>query len=397
MCIFRISHSTVPQAGTELVHVPTAALLTTNCIPASFIERHDAKITTHGLLASFIANGSVDDSEMGRYQAWKATWPSSDAFLKTMPLLWPLADRLFPPMPCAVSGRQGHWDYSKKPARKVAAKSLVDAQQEKFRVDFEMVQTAFPAMTEQSYVHAWLIVNTRSFFYDLPLRRTPQKHDDKMILCPYIDYFNHADSGCRVQYDDGGYSVTADRDYTVGEQLFVSYGAHDNDVLWVDYGFVPEKNRFDCLSLDPWVLAPSTGIEKGHSHRLRKAGYLDNYHIVAVEGYGSVCHRTHVAVRAATMKPQRWLQFVRGKDAGDDSQADTNRFLRERILLPFRDTAAESARALKMPHEEIWDRIRQNVASSDPDACVAHMHETVSLRWNQMLQLIDEAMEHLDD
>jgi hypothetical protein len=39
-----------------------------------------------------------------------------------------------------------------------------------------------------------------------------------------MDYFNHSDTGCDPQADSEGYSVTADREYKAGEEVFVSYG-----------------------------------------------------------------------------------------------------------------------------------------------------------------------------
>lgn len=44
----------------------------------------------------------------------------------------------------------------------------------------------------------WLIVNSRSFYYDLPLRTKPRNKDDKLCLCPFIDYFNHGNQGVRT-------------------------------------------------------------------------------------------------------------------------------------------------------------------------------------------------------
>lgn len=63
--------------------------------------------------------------------------------------------------------------------------------------------------TKNHYIHAWLLVNTRSFYWDYPLSppRTQGKGakrrlivrnlppEESMALCPFIDFFNHADEG----------------------------------------------------------------------------------------------------------------------------------------------------------------------------------------------------------
>ena len=43
----------------------------------------------------------------------------------------------------------------------------------------------------------WLMINSRSFYYDLPLRTKPRIKDDKLCLCPFMDYFNHDNQGVR--------------------------------------------------------------------------------------------------------------------------------------------------------------------------------------------------------
>jgi len=35
-----------------------------------------------------------------------------------------------------------------------------------------------------------------------------------------MDYFNHSDVGCDPESDSKGYSVTADREYKAGEEVF---------------------------------------------------------------------------------------------------------------------------------------------------------------------------------
>ena len=61
--------------------------------------------------------------------------------------------------------------------------------------DWKIVSKAYPSAGLEQYRYFWLIVNSRSFFYDVPQNPEPQNSGDKMVLCPYLDYFNHADEG----------------------------------------------------------------------------------------------------------------------------------------------------------------------------------------------------------
>ena len=73
--------------------------------------------------------------------------------------------------------------------------SLLAKQEAKLQRDWETVQKAYPGAKFEEYRYYWLLVNTRCFYYDIPLRLEPRDHEDKMILCPWLDYLNHADEG----------------------------------------------------------------------------------------------------------------------------------------------------------------------------------------------------------
>jgi hypothetical protein len=116
-------------------------------------------------------------------------------------------------------------------ARKDQGYRILSKQIDKFRSDKEIFRTNFTSgdQDEDAYLYNWLIVNTRCFYYDLPMGWKPKANDDKMVLCPFMDFFNHADSGVEhhplpinfianyqqshVSYNDEGYTVTSDRDY----------------------------------------------------------------------------------------------------------------------------------------------------------------------------------------
>lgn len=87
---------------------------------------------------------------------------------------------------------------------------------------------AFPDTLGVNYVYAWFLVSTRAFYYE-----TPQMLDypwkDRLALLPAADLFNHAATGCSVTFCADEYTVEADRDYEVGNEVCLSYGDHSND------------------------------------------------------------------------------------------------------------------------------------------------------------------------
>lgn len=191
--------------------MPASALLTTDSIPEHFKTLHKS-ITVHGLLASFLAFGGRETSY---YLPWKATWPSLQDFQESMPILWPELLRgslhslghttfnfnteqpsfLLPP---AVGGKWTNLlEYSD--SRREAG--LLDRQEKKLKADWGIVSKLFPNQSLEEYTYYWLIVHTRSLYYVNAKRgRPPEKHDDRMVLCPFIDYFNHQDHGVSLDW-----------------------------------------------------------------------------------------------------------------------------------------------------------------------------------------------------
>lgn len=183
--------------------MPASALLTVNSIPEDFKNLHK-DITVHGLLASFLAFSGVKTS---LYGLWKATWPSVQEFEESMPILWPV--HLRKPLDCngeptnameekpafllppAIGGRWRHILEFFMPRED---EGLLAKQEKRMKADWKIVSKIFPNKTLEEYTYYWLVVNTRSFYFEVP-GTTKFAHEDRMVLCPFVDYFNHSDHG----------------------------------------------------------------------------------------------------------------------------------------------------------------------------------------------------------
>jgi len=148
-------------------------------------------------------------------------------------------------------------------------------------------------------------------------------------MCPFMDYFNHSSHGCDPQNDAKGYSVTADRDYAAGEEVYVSYGSHTNDFLLVEYGFILDVNSYDALPLDhlivPQLAADQVAV-------LKEDGFYRNYTLSPGAGEGetgpTICHRTQAVLRLLTLPERRYTAFVGGTDEGvGPDQQKVDRYL----------------------------------------------------------------------
>lgn len=124
-----------------------------------------------------------------------------------MPILWPVemtkgrhqdvddayslyAFRALPP---AVGGA---WGVTRNSSIDWSGKTcLLHKQEKKLKKDWSRVMGVFPNASLERYTHYWLVVNTRSFYFEPPGAKKVPARDDCMALCPFADYFNHADHG----------------------------------------------------------------------------------------------------------------------------------------------------------------------------------------------------------
>ncbi|PSR83846.1 hypothetical protein BD289DRAFT_506428 [Coniella lustricola] len=375
---------------TEILTVPISALRTKDTVTPALAKRLPLPIasstssskskpkdqnsfTVHGLLAADLTLNTPANTHT--YAKWAAVVPTWADLQLVMPLVWPASLQALLPT--------------------TAAKLLAE-QREKFERDWAIVSAAFPfpsrvsgrgsasasasngdanendptataggsiapTCTKQEYLYAWLLVNTRTFYFVTPQTAKELPKADHMALQPVADLFNHTDrDGCAVVFGPTTtYSFRTTRAYEKGEEVHISYGSHANDFLLVEYGFVlgdidddddtsnhgtenendhhddesttqstplPSKhdgqNQWDELRLDD-ALLPS--LSPSQQEDLEDVGFLGNYTL----DRQTVCHRTQVALRLLlTSVPAHrggitmnsWRRFVSGLDDGEKSQ-----------------------------------------------------------------------------
>ena len=189
--------------------MPASALLTVNSITKRFRVLHEG-ITVHGLLASFLA---FSGSKSSYYGPWAATWPSMEELRESMPILWSckLNQMLDPDgkssainhhheasplvLPPAIGGR---WQFVSSLSRVSEDVGLLNRQARRFVADWNIVSRVFADKAWEDYAYYWLVVNTRSFYFELPDAKNTRRAD-RMVMCPFVDYFNHNDHGVSLQ------------------------------------------------------------------------------------------------------------------------------------------------------------------------------------------------------
>ena len=175
------------EAGTRLLFVPERAMFKPD---AAFIKRTgleraspQAKLSV-SIMEKFTPSGS-------KLAPWEATWPTKQDFDASMPLSWPQELLEYLPPPVVAPFERQKADYARDWE---AAKPLCEER----------------GWDEATFRYYWCIVNSRSFHWKPSAGRA-----GSMVLCPFVDYMNHAPTGSTVEVTQSskGYEVVADRDY----------------------------------------------------------------------------------------------------------------------------------------------------------------------------------------
>ena len=326
--------------------MPTKALRTLDNTPTEITSKlRGARV--HAILATGLV---LDKSE--EFKIWRAVLPTREEIHALMPFCWPPELQALLP---------------------AAAAAALTEQRANFNEDWNFVHAAFgDQVPKDEFVYSWLLVNTRTFYHTT--RRTQDlPNEDHMILQPIADLLNHSSHGCRVSYDEREFTVTTVREHEPGEEIFISYGAHNNDRLLVEYGFMlaPVSNPWDEVCIDPYIVPEL--LAAGLKERLQDADYWGSYKI----DDDTACYRTEIALRALLLPPYQ-LQDV--LDGQRDEELD--REIVNRKLL----------QVVQRCNTEIDQRLDELENCS---AGTAEMRNMLITRWKQIQGIIQSNIKRL--
>ncbi|XP_062511614.1 SET domain-containing protein 4-like [Corticium candelabrum] len=120
-------------------------------------------------------------------------------------------------------------------------------------------------VTLKDFKWAWSVVNTRSVYFG-DEKRCQGIASGSMALAPYLDILNHsATAEVEAKYSKltKRYEIFTKTSYRKGEQVFISYGAHNNDTLLLEYGFILKHNPHSTFQMDEVL----RGIAAGNVER----------------------------------------------------------------------------------------------------------------------------------
>lgn len=107
-----------------------------------------------------------------------------------------------------------------------------------------------PTLTFNNFQWAWYCVNTRAVFYRDSDIFNMDGPENNMALAPYLDMFNHDPQvvvKAGFNKNSRCYEIRSSRKIKKHQQVFIDYGPHDNQKLFLEYGFITPRNPHNVV------------------------------------------------------------------------------------------------------------------------------------------------------
>jgi hypothetical protein len=134
-------------------------------------------------------------------------------------------------------------------------KLTADIERLRFILRAEESLKIYEWLSVENYLWAWSCVMSRSFWLNVSKRNSGIKKNQYSII-PLADLFNHSSSvETRGVFDDESqaYRIQTFTEYKKGDQVFICYGPHSNEILLKYYGFILSHNKFNSIRIfPPW-------------------------------------------------------------------------------------------------------------------------------------------------
>ncbi|ODV85205.1 hypothetical protein CANARDRAFT_176169 [[Candida] arabinofermentans NRRL YB-2248] len=211
-------------------------------------------------------------------------------------------------------------------------------------------------ITKPDFLWAWLCCNTRCLYMTLPSKLN-KTVEDNFTLVPFVDFINHnLDDSCSVDISASkGFVVdSGETTYEENTQVFFSYGAHGDDFLICEYGFMfePELNYWNYIDLSPYIM---NSLKDEHKQFLEKESYLGDYTATKSE----LSFRTEVALACLQEQPSSFLEgkcparlrsFMNGMTEGK-AYATSSNLLVKKIMTLMKTNASKKIQQLNDVHD----------------------------------------------
>lgn len=259
-------------AGDTLIQVPYKLLITYNTIQESELfnifnqnEEKTLKLKFQDLLILFL----IIEKLKGPNSSWCAYIDSLPQEPPWLPLKF--SDEDVETLPIDIKEKVGRLRWNAKQTWKRLRKSINASGYEGCVLNVNLFTWAFTMVNTRAVYVDPGIIHDLSGYSDRDLRQV-LSDEPCMALCPFLDMFNHSCDAktvaeLKLRVNGHFYELKTLRGFRKYEQIFISYGSHDNVTLFCEYGFfIPWKNMLDSVifSLDDILTVLSKQISGKH-------------------------------------------------------------------------------------------------------------------------------------
>ncbi|KAF6765189.1 hypothetical protein DFP72DRAFT_335316, partial [Ephemerocybe angulata] len=240
-----------------------------------------------------------------------------------------------------------------------------------------------PTLVEDDFLWAWLNVNTRCIFY----RTKDAKSDpDNLTLCPILDFANHSsvvptmtpqaskqdiwDMALKNKPADFTLLSPSEKSTSVGEELYLQYGFHSNQFLFVEYGFADSISGAAVLSGDqnadiditPMVedfVAARGDLGEWMKQRLLEEGYWGEWTLHSSPKPAHPSYRLITALRLYAALPSK----VTNLNEIDDLEAQLSSWL---------EVVGGQRECISEENEVLWRKSLEQICKTVLEAATTH-------------------------
>ncbi|XP_051470793.1 SET domain-containing protein 4 isoform X2 [Apus apus] len=261
------------QTGDLIISLPEKCLLTTATVLSSclgeYIMKWKPPVSPLIALCTFL----IAEKHAGEKSLWK-----------------PYLDVLPETYTCPVSLEHDIVNLLPQPLRKKALeqRTTVHELYMSSKAFFSSLQPLFAENTGTIFNYsalewAWCTINTRTIYMKHSQRECFSLEPDVYALAPYLDLLNHSPNvQVRAAFNEQtrSYEIWTNSQCKKYEEVFISYGPHDNQRLLLEYGFVAIDNPHSSVYVSSdTLLRYFPPLDKQRSAKLsilKDHDFLDN-------------------------------------------------------------------------------------------------------------------------
>ncbi|XP_071136518.1 SET domain-containing protein 4-like [Mytilus edulis] len=222
--------------GDIIIAIPKPFLITMDTVlkseVGSLLKRSHLKLNLQQAMTIFL----IIESEKQEESVW---WPYLKVLPETFdtPAFWKPSDLCL---------------FSKNLYKKIFA-ALKDLQTFYDEIILFLSSCKEIKITFNEFRWAWYCINSRSIYYDCDSSPYIADTNKNIALAPFLDLLNHsttAEVEAAFNKNNNCFEIKTYNSFRKYDQVFISYGAHSNTHLLMEYGFILPDNPHDVYELD---------------------------------------------------------------------------------------------------------------------------------------------------